>query len=469
MIRKINAKKVILVFVYCIFAFSVNYTINSLEKMKYSEWLKIINMLTVIVLIVQLFIIKTQRYEIFSLSSIFLIFSYIFHMSYQFLMLINYDFESMAYAIPIYRYGKNIFRVASQYSLMSIMMLFLGMIIATHNGENGKKKQKKHIMMRNFNKKLGLLIIIISLPVDLYILVTRLRGMSLNGYIGAIEVSSNPIIPYISYLLLPGVFLYLTSVKMNLRKVRIVAILYVLYKIVGTFTGLRAYVILQIILFVYLYFRCIEKPKAKTIIYGIVVAYLVLSWFIVIRNSRGEGLNIMSLIKVFNSDNNVILNSLSEFGFTINVVCIAVQNKAEHIFGGQILYSILAIVPKVSVLFSKFSDYNIYNALDLSKYGSSYIGDFYFDFGYWGMMACAIYGLFIQKISNYINKSIASKNYYGIALWLPVTVDILFSVRSGTYKLPRVFIWTSTIIILLKCCLKLVWGKNKYHEIKKIC
>jgi hypothetical protein len=451
---KINLRKLLLLVLYCGFAALILLILNNLSELGYDEWLKTVNLLILLVFIIQIGLIKLLKNDIFSISGIFLIFSYLFHLSYPFLFFINYDLGAMSYADPTVRYGTDIFRTAVSYSLASIIMLFLGMIMVIEKSHNIDFIDAKK---NDFNKKLGILSIIVALPIDIYLLITRLLSMVTMGYTG--DVADSSLLLFISYLLLPGVFLYISSIQ-DTRKVRIIAIGYIIYKLIGTFTGLRAYTILQIILFLYLYLKSIEKFKLKTAIYGIITGYFMLSWLIVIRNTRETGITLTSLLEIFDINNNVILNSLTEFGITINVVCITFAYQVEHVFGGQVMYSLLAIVPKVTQIFSQLDDNNIYNALDLFKYGGSYIADFYFDFGYWGLIACLIYGLIIQKISNFVNKSLKSGNYYGVAIWLPVVVDIIFSVRSGTYKLPRVFIWTIIMMAILKGYLKLMQRKN---------
>jgi hypothetical protein len=450
---KINLRKLLLLALYCGFTALILLILNNISELGYNEWLTTVNLLTLLVFIIQIGFIKLLKNDIFSISGMFLIFSYLFHLSYPFLFFIDYNLDVMSYADSTVRYGTDIFRTAVSYSLASIIMLFLGMIMVIEKSNIDFIRAKKN----NFNKKLGIIFIIIALPIDIYLLIIRLLSMVTMGYTG--DVADSSLLLFISYLLLPGVFLYISSIH-DTRKVRIIAIGYIIYKLIGTFTGLRAYTILQIILFLYLYLNSIEKFKLKTTIYGIITGYFMLSWFIVIRNTREIGITLTSLLEIFDINNNVILNSLTEFGVTINVVCITFAYQVEHVFGGQVIYSLLAIVPNVRQIFSQFDDYNIYNALDVFKYGGSYIADFYFDFGYWGLIACSIYGLIIQKISNFVNKSLKKGNYYGIAIWLPVIVDILFSVRSGTYKLPRVFIWTAIMMIIFKGYFKLMQRKK---------
>ncbi|QGQ48268.1 O-antigen polysaccharide polymerase Wzy [Metabacillus sediminilitoris] len=465
---KINLRKLSVISLYLLTILFIFLILNVISEMSYDEWLIIINILILSVLLIQLVFIKVLKYEFFSISVLFLLFSYVFHLSYQFLLLIDFDFGGMSYAIPTTRYGNDVYREAVEYSLKSIMMLFLGMMVLMPHHSKREIISVDNSDSNKFNKILGIILIIISLPVNVYILVIKIQGMIAGGYVGVIENSVGVLPSYLSNLLLPGVFLLLVSIKNNIKLVRLIAVAFIFYTFLGTFAGQRAYTILNIILFLYLYFNSIEKPKFKTIIYSVIAGYFTLSWFIVIRNNRAEGLSISSLFEIFNLENSVILNTFSELGFTINIVCITLSQEVNHIFGGQVLYSILTIIPKVSELFSEFNNYNIYNAFDLSRYGSSYIGDFNFDFGNVGIFISAIYGLIIQKLNNTIKRLLQEGKYFKVALILPLILELLFTVRSGTYKLLRIFIWTSMIILIIKLNLTLIWkgGKNNYANKK---
>ena len=467
----INKRKLMMVSLYLLIMSIVLFMLNVISGINYYEWLFTINILILIVLLIQLVFVKVLKYSFFSISVIFLVLSYLFHLSYQFLLLINFDFGVMSYAIPTSRYGYEVFRAAVEYSLKSIIMLFLGMMILMPQSSKYKVVSVDRSRSNEFNKVLGIILILIALPVDIYVRLIKIQGMLAGGYVGVIENSGGVVfsyLSYLSYLLLPGVFLLLVSIKNNIMLTRLIAVVFIFYSFLETFTGHRAYTILQIILFIYLYYNSIEKPKLKTLIFSGIASYITLSWFIVIRNNRADGLKLSSILEIFNQDNNVILNTLTEFGFSINIVSITIYQEVDHIFGSQIIYSILAVMPKVSELFNQYNNYNIYSALDLSRYGGSYIGDFNFDFGSFGVIVALIYGLIIQRLNNFVDKCLIEKDYFKIALVLPLITDILFTVRSGTYKLFRVFIWTSTIILFFRLNLKLIWKGKKYYANKKI-
>ncbi|BCC32334.1 TPA: O-antigen polysaccharide polymerase Wzy [Bacillus cereus] len=444
------------------------------ESVDYSEWTLYIIVLAFSTLSVQILIARYAKIKIISFSGMFIIFSYVFHFAHMFLLFINYSFIDLSYGVGLYNYGEDVFREVMNFSLLSMLALFLGMMFAPRTDteiiqevNNSKKDINNHL---KYYGKLGIILLIISLPIDLYLLLNQIKQMGTGGYASVHEFGVNLGLKYLSYLVNPAFFLLMVANKNKRWNAQFILGIYIAYKFITMLTGMRAYAILNILIMLYLYHSSVKKFNRKLVLFGMIVGYFILSLFIVIRNTRSYGLSFEMIYEgMLSSQGNPILGTFEEFGLTINVVCEVVRNVGDnglvdYANGMQIVTSIMSAIPFVSSIFSNinFTEYNLIERLDIWHLGGSYIADFYFDFGTKGIFGIAIYGFLIQLFSQYIEKNLKQMNYYKVAMFIPAGIDIIFSVRSTITKIPRVLLWIPIFMWLLE---KIVTRKRHNQRI----
>jgi hypothetical protein len=427
------------------------------------NWLEKYMLLLSITFIFQIIIMKLSKIKLLSISFLFLIFTYIFHFSHVLLLFFQYDFEPYYLRnLSINKYGVEAFLSLLELAFWFSYAVFLGFLLSNmKNNTLDNKKIKANIETNNFHFILGIILIVLSFPIDFfYMFIGRLIQSIQGGYLAVHEYEINYILRLVSYLLLPGVFLVITSSNISRSIQKLILILLISYKVVSMMTGLRAYNLISIIIFLYYYFK-INNMKIKlkhVMILGL--SMLVLgNLLVVIREMRHSGIAAsLILSEIFNIDNNIIFNLMQEFGGTINMVGYVYNNISEPSGGSQLISSIVSILPRVSTIFNyvNWSSMSIVDKLDTWNMGGSFIADFYFDFGYWGILMSGLYGFIIQKVDDYINFEILRTNYIKAAFFIPILIEIIFTVRSSTAKLPRMIVWYSLLFLAIKSLTKLM-------------
>ena len=192
------------------------------------------------------------------------------------------------------------------------------------------------------------------------------------------------------------------------------------------------------------------------LLFGGVIGVLLLN---VIREFRAVGFSGLNLRSVFSF--NLLFDTLTEFGVTLNVFGYVIDGNIDHNIGFCFIYDVLFVIPKVSWLGVDTPQFNIYEALDLSAAGSSYLAEILFDFKQFGYCVVFLYGMFIRTLDTQIEKHMDGKNLEKVAYLIPLGLIVLFCVRTGTANILRVFIWSGLLLYIVK---KIFLKKSFYYQ-----
>ena len=186
---------------------------------------------------------------------------------------------------------------------------------------------------------------------------------------------------------------------------------------------------------------------------------------VAVRETRQTGVD-LSVMAGMGVANNPILDLLAEFGITLNVLIVDLRELAGRgMDGGQLYTSLLSIVPGASSLFPgvDFDGLTMDTALDLRGIGGSYVGDLLFDFGIKGIIwSSFVLGIFISWMFETFETAIENKRYALLAFLFPLTVDVVFCVRSSLAKMPREIVWYFFIFMALKIVLSKAPQKTSF-------
>lgn len=465
--------KILCIIISCIYFTVLPIIVKSINDYNLEQWVKYTSYILILTLCIQFFLMKVSGVKFISLASYFLLSTYIFHFSQVFLMSINYDFGDLAYSIAVNRYGLESFKKSIEFCIYSSYGLYLGMLLANFSYKKINKVPKVPKVPRNKRFLiLGIIFILIAFPIDFFVIfIPQIKNMLTGGYLGVHDIDIGIILKSISYLLFPGVYLVATSSLVDKRKSKIIVCIYIIYKLISMITGLRAYNLMNIVLMIYLYCKSNEdfRFNTKYVFIALIVSILGINLLNSIREIRISGINILVLIKnLFDFQHNIIFELMSEFGITINVVTDVIINNLNPKMGAQILSGIASIVPGVSYIFPSidWQSINIAEALNVWNWGGSYIADFYFDFGNGGIIACGIYGYLILKINTYVDAMILEKNYEKIAFISPIIIEIMFTIRSSIYKIPRMVCYYCIVYALIKLIANI--NKGGFNDKKQV-
>lgn len=271
------------------------------------------------------------------------------------------------------------------------------------------------------------------------------------GYYDVETTTSRMIIRLFGLVFSSAMVLFLTYPKFTVRERKWFLILFIIYKILCMLTGYRAFALLNIVLAIYVYHKSVNKIRItfRTIVISIISVVIGSAYMVAIRETRMTGVDLSGMVGS-GAVGNPVLDLISEFGGTLNVLCRLLQETLGNgIGGGQLMASLLSIIPGAAVVFPdiNFSELSLDTALDLRHLGGSYIGDLLFDFGKDGLaISSFVLGWGVAFLFSSFETALAQNRFVYASYLFPIVIDMLFCVRSSLAKLPREIVWLFLIL-----------------------
>lgn len=431
---------------YTIFTTLVIIATNVVTGLQYDSWLGWINLVFLSMLAMQLFLAHRVLGNLFNLSVILLLFTYLFNLSYPFVLQFGGEEYVEQVNYKIRHFNSTEFQMMVFYPVIYIALLFLGMLF--YDVLKKPKRIKIKPIFGNNYKGLAILMIVLSLPIDMAFMYIRIRAMLIGGYGEALAtaVEGKYYASFFSYLLIVGVFLLTQSANETKRNFYI--ILYCLYEVFWMFSGQRATPLICIIVILWLNYGFGKKINYSQMVKGLFAGVLVGLTLNFIREFRETGFNNVGIENLLGF--NLLFDSMSEFGFTINIFGYVIQDTGHHVIGSSLLYDIVFILPKVSALNMDVSDIDIYEALDLHDKGASYLAEILYDFKLLGYLVIFLYGIYVRWLDCKFTILMHSKDYNKLLKYIPLAIVTIFCVRTGLINLFRTFVYTWILISIVQ-------------------
>ncbi|WP_041472721.1 O-antigen polymerase [Vibrio atlanticus] len=457
------------------------YTLTCLlfiELSSVNDWLLHVNVVIFSSILIQNFILFCFGLRLLSLPIIFLFFSYVFSLSYPVLIYFNVDFGGMSSQVTNLVYGESVFKESVNLAVFSILVMYIGFILTELL--NLKEKKLSFLFFNNsfFKRKQNLKVYavlgcIIFGSVDIYLFKERLILMSSLGYMGVALHEFNFLLVLFSWIFPGFVFLLCYVNKESRIKIVLILLVFLIYKSLQTLTGLRAFTVLQLVVFMIFYNLYISKLKMKSILTLSISIYFALCWFFVVRENRALGITISDFLNIDNYTLgiDILIYSMSEFGVTLNVIAETYQSNIEWygILGTQVLITFFSAIPFISKISPDLFYLNISEALNLYRYGGSYIADFYYDFGVFCFIPLVFLGMLVSFVDTIMLHAKKRENILTVILLFPFIVQLIFTVRTSTFKIFRTLSWSFILmmIVMLIVILIVSFLKTRVPECKK--
>ncbi|MCQ2799765.1 MAG: O-antigen polysaccharide polymerase Wzy family protein [Bacilli bacterium] len=209
--------------------------------------------------------------------------------------------------------------------------------------------------------------------------------------------------------------------------------------------------------------------KLIAILFAFGVALKAIGYF---RNDASSTSFSEALVEVF-SDNIFyqLLSTTSTTFTTISNVVFRCPQDIPFNFGKGYLGSLLFVLPSfarpadmtmlnidVETIFSP-----LYYNWTVSGYGSSFVAEMFFNFGYYSLAVSFILGVFIAVISERFYKASSNSDHFSFFFYMYLFSELLWAIRSDTYLIPR--------HVLLYCLLPYIFYllfKNAMNKDKSI-
>ncbi|PRR81763.1 O-antigen polysaccharide polymerase Wzy [Clostridium vincentii] len=447
---KISKMKIYTLLAYFMIIIATLIFINIIREYDYKIWLQYMGWYVIFHMIVSLFCLYLSKVKLFSLSGFFVGFSYIFHFGQIMILAIseNYQFTILNYSRWL---NSEWFKDAIELSLLVIMMVVLGMLLSPI--PSSKKSFRVLEESDNLYKKMGWIILIISLPVRFIIDFQAIRTSAQAGYLAVFELEFSGVAYQIASFYVIGIVFLLIAYRKNIKKANLIFIITCAYNAISMLSGGRGRAMINILLVIYIFFTVVKKIRVRQVVTFFLIGYVVIMVLNALTTLRTEGISSVNqlFVAIRTSENNPFLRILEEFGGTIYTVyqsILYVPNQLDYSFGATYLYSLSQIFLNFNGLLNdvgiaaSFSK----NISDGSPMGGSYIGELYYNFGYFSIMGGLFIGVFVNKISLKIEQCINDCDFYKLSFYLMLFVNIIWWVRAAFMDLTRAFVWGAILI-----------------------
>lgn len=472
-IRKYNVHKTLVLLIYSIYlilAFSLIYNLNLYN---YESWLIKFSYIVISHIFITLACFRSIGIQTMSLTNIFLLLLYIFHLGQILLKglsqnyIYNFDVSNII--------GEDIYVNAVIFSLIAISTFSIGIILGfrkheeiNYSGEINKSIYKLAINM-------GLIILLITFPIDVYYTILKLKASSSGGYLDVLNVENSGIMSQFARFHLIGISLLIMGFSYSKKKSNYIYIMYMIYLLISMLSGSRIYQIISIIVTTYILLKSTNKKiSIKFIIPTLIISFLGLVILNTIADMRGMRIdNIDEVIELFNIKliNNPIFDSIEEFGSTIYTVCltlIKVPLQINFSKGKQFIEGFVSIVPNINGIFTEINyNANFVNLLDTDAIGGSYIAELYYSFGYIGIIASLIIGFIWIKLDQKLDYYIHNKRYVHVSYFIMIMFSSFVWVRGSYTAILRNSIWGVIFICIIYNLLLLLKRKSRIRLYKK--
>lgn len=444
----------------------------SISGSNFDIWVTPFATISLLQLIFNVFILKRLGEDLFSLSTLFLLFSYMFHLGQVFV--IGFSIESKIPIMVTDRVPTEVFMEASKYFLfvqttisLGIQAVFLLLNKKINNESLNINKDKELQLVRKIGFILFLIGVIPTLYIDLGKIILFLNG----GYLATYTLLIPGFLVIISKMFGIGILMMLIGNKNNFKLSNQIFIFALLYYLFIMLSGNRGWPTVFIITLFYVYVNVIRKIKVKGILKFSFLGYLILVILNTISDFRHYiQPNFSKFLEIFQKNiGSPIGNAIGEFGATMVTPSLALMYFPDYApiqYGKNYLAAFLLIFPNVGSAMNEillkvtYTDH-LPNDVRLSL-GGSYIGELFYSFNYGGIFFALFFGIFIGVISKQIKKFIITNQFLKLSCLIILFPGIIWWIRGYFSGLIREFIWISLLILILNMILNEKHKKKSY-------
>lgn len=430
-----------------------------IESISFDQWLLPFAILSLVQLFVNLFTVFNLEGKLFSLSILFLIFSFVTHLGI--LVIFGLKINIIIPWDPLISITRESFKEACYFTVFCHSFLTFGMCLVL-------RKRKKNIKLftpfkdenreLHLARRIGTVLIIIGLLPMLYIDINRVLLYITGNYLSTYDLTVNGFVVTVGRMTEIGIIMLLIGNKKNKVKAKLILLITLFYEGIIMFTGNRGRPVMYLITIFFVYYNLIKEIKfiqfIKMLIYLYISGFLLtfIGQIRVIAISFDNAFELLSKSFVEFS----IFKVLAEFGITVitlgHSLVLFPETRAFQL-GTNYLVSLLTIFPNIGGFLKPILDkmVYIYNwPLSIKmNLGGSYLGELYYSFGKFSYVFAMLVGMMIAFVSNQINKNLVQKRYISLTIYLILFPNLLWWVRDYFGDMVREFVWISLFIILL--------------------
>lgn len=426
----------------------------------FSRNIIIIAAFTSVQLLLNLFGYRQVGIKMMSLTGVFTLLNYAFHLAQPFIMLIapNYMFAFDASKAV----SNSIYIESLTYSTLIIVAVSVGAMLyrstRTKKFDENVTFNRKMVVLQDENLfRMGMYIFIFTFPLEAYLMITRLMTALQGGYLDTFNVELGGIPAFLATFSIVGVVMMILGSKEDKQRGWLIYLSYVFFYAIAMLSGGRMWQIIKILLVTIYFVKTYEiKFTKKNIFWMLVIAYFGSGFLAAIADFRSYDFSSVAfiqeaIINVF--ENNPILGILDEFGgtiYTLGLVMERVPASMSFSWGSQFITGFINLLPNISDGMTQMAnDANYVLQLNVPAIGGSFIGEMYYSFHYFGAIFAIFVGLLSQYITEKIDQSMATRDYTFVIYSLLFQYSFISWVRGSSPTFYRNTIYSIILIYFI--------------------
>lgn len=290
------------------------------------------------------------------------------------------------------------------------------------------KRAPNPIGFEMHGKKIAIALVLVGLPFWLYINISKLAGAAVDAYRGVYSLSFPAPFQAIAFFFEAGLLMLLLIVG----KKRSGSLLFwsvIALKVLIMSSGGRQDSVCFLAIWCLIYFGYLRKPSlgqlAKMVL-AILFLVVVIDAF---GELRTDGFSFPALFDYLSrvSFLDIVWDSFGEFGCAFSTLVVGMANvpfAVPYGMGSSYLAGLLSIVPTLVTRFPKLKAATLFTAMlpGTSYLGGSFLGEFYYNGGWFGLIGPLLVGFVICWCQNRLNES--SNSDQGFVVWMAAVLSM---------------------------------------------
>lgn len=444
------------------------------RKLEYQLFLRVAAIIVIVYFFLTiLYFYRIKQEKIISLHFLFLLFIFVFNFGNIVINLFSPNHIYRTYDF-LHHYSSLAITNAIIYSFFFVCLIAIGYLIGFSCTEKRKDRRiilKKTIIDQSNNALLlfACIILIFSMPVELYISINKFIIGITQGYMATYEFNVSGILVQISQFHIIGLIMLALAFKDNNKIVNLIYFVTILYECIIMLSGNRGQQVIRICFLLIIYFNYLNQIKIgakKLIVFGL-IAFLGLTILMNISKIRlGTHSDLFQYFKnLIFAGSNPVIAILDEFGYSLFTLSLCYgQMPAVIPFSNGMTYlaSLITILPNINSFTNALNGIaSFVPQLGIEGIGGSIIAESYFNFSNYGLILAIPIGIFTVVLSKLLVNSLNEKKYYIFSYLILPATSLLWWVRDSFTNIPRMLVYSAIFLIICKWLTIKIFNKMK--------